>query len=438
MKGTGTVVALAGIHERVAPRALAWQSVAKNAYYLALAAGSVALLVLKQPHLDLSIPTLLGVLVVGAFLAIAERPQRATATTLAPMTSVLTVSIVVFGAWTLVLAAIAWGAIFIRREGRQPLQGLASSAFLGQLGSSTLVIYAMLTVWAGVQLGINAAPHMLAVPIALFGVLAVGLTWQSLNNASVAIACSIVGTHFKFGQLWRTGFIASLWAYFLIALYSFGGILAAALFYFVVAQTRMLDAVMGACEAMDKNERSQRQAHQLLAELMTLTDAPQVEFTREVSYLATQLGRHLDMPKKDIELLKLASELHEIGLCRVPAAVRSGIGLTPAQSQIRARHPFLGAQLLRQADALIPNEVVEAVELHREHFDGTGYPRGFKGNRIPVAARIIPLAADYIRLLTGYGGTTTMAKTQALEQIRSSAGSVYDPSLVDLLCRAAT
>jgi hypothetical protein len=431
-------VALAGIHEHVAPRTLAWQGVAKHAYYLALGAGSVALLVLFPPRFDLSIPTIIGVVIVGTFLAIAERPQRATATMLAPMTSVLTVSTVVFGAWTLVLAAVAWGAIFVRRGGAKSLQGIASSAFIGQLGSTTLVIYAMLSVWAVVEMATQSASPMLKAPITLLGVLVLGLTWQSLNNASVAIACAIVGTHFKFGQLWRTGFIASIWAYFLVALYSFGGILAAALFYMVVAQTRMLDAVMGACEALDKNERSQRQAHQILGELMTLTDAPQVEFTREVSYLATQLGRHLDLPKRDIETLKLSAELHEIGLCRVPAAVRSGIGLTPAQYQIRSRHPFLGAQLLRQADALIPAEVAEAVELHREHFDGTGYPRGFKGNRIPVAARIIPLAADYIRLLTGYGGTTAIPKTQALEHIRSSAGSVYDPSLVDLLCRVAS
>jgi hypothetical protein len=354
---------------------------------------------------------------------------------MAPMTSVLAVCTVLFGYWTLPLAAIGWGAVFFRRDGNS-IRGALSSSVIGQLGATTLSVYAMIAVWGLIQ---GLASHItiptLSYLVVLLGIIAVGLTAQTVTNVLVAVACAIVGTRFHFGQLARTGVLASLWAYFLIALYSFGGILAMALFYLVVAHTRMFSGIMGVIEAIDKNERSSRQAHDLITRMMTLTDTPHVEFTKDVAYIATLLGRNLDLPKPEMEKLQLAAQLHEVGLCLVPAAVRAGGGLTPAQAQVRARYPFLGGKLLHDADALISNEVAEAVELHREHFDGTGYPRGFKGERIPLAARVIPIAADYVRLLTGYGGTTPVPKGEALEQLRASAGAVYDPSLVELLCR---
>lgn len=428
-------MALAGLDERVASQAIPWRSVAKHAYYLALGGASAALLYFDHPHFDHTPRTLIGVAVVAAFLIFVERPHRATGAVIAPMTSVLALSTVVFGYWALVIACVAWCTVFVRREERSIIQALTSTALLGQMSASILSIYAMIAIWSGAVWLTTIAPAPLTVPIELMGVLAVGLMAQSTINVLVAVACAIVGTQFKFGLLWRTGILASVWAYFLIAIYSFGGILATAIFYIVVAESRMLSGVMGVIEAVDKNERSQGQAYELLGALMTFTDSAQVEFTREVSYMTTLLGRHLNLAKKDLETLKLAAELHEIGLCRVPAGVRNSAGLTPAQAQVRARYPYLGGQLLRRADALIPFEVSETVELHREHFDGTGYPRGLKGNRIPVAARIVSIASDYIRLLTGYGGTNPVPKTQALEHMRSSAGSVYDPALVDLLSR---
>jgi hypothetical protein len=414
---------------------IAWRSVAKHLYYATLAGASVALLVFSRPSFDHSVPTLASVAVIAAFLAITERPQRAVGTAMAPMTSVLAVCTVLFGYWALPIAAIGWGAVFFRRDGHS-IRAAFSSSVLGQLGATTISVYAMIAVWRSIHgLADHVAIPALSALIVLLGIVAVGLTVQTVTNTLVAIACAIVGTRFHFGQLARTGVLASLWAYFLIGLYSFGGILAMALFYVIVAHTRMFSGIMGVIEAIDKNERSAGQAHGLLTRLMTLTDSPQVEFTKDVAYIATLLGRNLDLPKAEMDNLKLAAQLHEVGLCLVPAAVRRGAGLTPAQAQVRARYPYLGGKLLHDADAIIPSEVADAVELHREHFDGTGYPRGFKGGRIPLAARIIPIAADYVRLLTGYGGTTPVPKGQALEQLRASAGVVYDPSLVDLLCR---
>ncbi|HEV2908457.1 MAG TPA: hypothetical protein VGX02_04215, partial [Candidatus Eremiobacteraceae bacterium] len=173
----------------------------------------------------------------AAFLMFVERPHRATGAVIAPMTSVLALSTVVFGYWTLVIACVAWCTVFIRREERS-FQALTSTALLGQMSASILSIYAMIAIWTGTLLLVSRAPAVASVPIKLLGVLAVGLMAQSTINVLVAIACAIVGTQFKFGLLWRTGILASVWAYFLIAIYSFGGIFATALFYIVVAESR--------------------------------------------------------------------------------------------------------------------------------------------------------------------------------------------------------
>jgi len=95
---------------------------------------------------------------------------------------------------------------------------------------------------------------------------------------------------------------------------------------------------------------------------------------------------------------------------------------------------MLGAQVLRKASKVIPQDVAYAVEHQCEAFDGSGYPHAMRGINIPVMSRIIAISRDYLRLLTGHAGIEPMTKQEALKTLQARAGTQYDPGLVDLLC----
>jgi len=89
--------------------------------------------------------------------------------------------------------------------------------------------------------------------------------------------------------------------------------------------------------------------------------------------------------------------------------------------------------MVRAADALLPGQIADWIEFHGEHYDGTGYPRGLKGDDIPMESRIIAVAREYVRLLTGYDGSPMVDKEKALTLLRESSGTLYDPRIVKLL-----
>jgi hypothetical protein len=441
-KGTGTVMAMAG-HADVLGREIArdsaqarFREILRKAYHCVEAGAAIALLVYFPPHFSLNWMTLLSVVIVALFLVDAERPQRYGVTSLAPLTAVLAASAAVLGAWTMVLAFIAFNAVRWRVYGdRGPLKLFVSFSSLGQTSMAVIATYPMLGVMSAAGYFTHIAPPVLSGFIFFGSVLAAGLVWQSVNNGSVAIACAIMGQRFAPGPLVRTGIVASLWAYFLAALYMFGGIFATIIFYVAVAKTRMFDEALGIIENVRKVEVSQMQAQVLLSEIARLSDVNGSEFPQNVKFMAGKLARMLGLSKREIEQISLAAELHEIGLCRLPAEVRNAANLTHGQREMRQRYSVLGGDVLSAANALIPKEVAQYVALHTEHYDGNG-PHGTKQDRIPLGARIIAVARAYIQLVAGYGEQPPVPTTVALKIMLERAGTVYDPTLVDLLIRA--
>ena len=76
--------------------------------------------------------------------------------------------------------------------------------------------------------------------------------------------------------------------------------------------------------------------------------------------------------------------------------------------------------------------LAEAVLAHHEHWDGSGYPKGLKGEEIPLPARIIMIAGSYERMIYGSENTRAMSETAALSVIKEKAGTLFDPRLAEL------
>jgi HD domain-containing protein len=410
-----------------------WRFVATRAFYVLLAASGAALLLAFPPTFDTRIGTVFAVIIVSAFVVFAERSQTAAGSTVAPLTAIMAASAVTLGAWAIVIGAIAVSTIQIRRL-RDGDIGPAAAPFVmaGQIGIASISSYLMLATW-------NVAHDLIArwpigeLVITFAGVICVGIVWQTSTNVLVAFGSKVAGSRFPVVALLRPGIVASLYAYMLVGMYDFGGIFATALFYIVVAQFNFVQQTLGTSVKLLKLDRAQDQAATLVRDLSHLLEAESVEFGREVRNIAQSMARSLSMSRREVSMVGLAAELHEIGKCRIPYRVRTNVRLTEAEIAQYMSYPRIGAVMVRSSDALLPREIADWIEFHREHFDGAGGPRGLRGDAIPLASRIIAIARAYVAMLTGYDGMDTVNKETALARLNAGGGALYDPGLVDLL-----
>jgi len=431
-------VALAGDHAH--SESESWREIAVHAYAYLLAAVSIGLVYFFPPKLDLRITTVVSVSVVALFLVLMERPVKTPSAIMAPLTAILSASGVVFGGWTIVLAVLSWSAIRIRlvlSDGGRPLD-LISAPTVGQIATAALASYAVLGIWGLVSKLLAITPHLALNVVTFLGIVLVGLTWQTASNLTTYVYYRLSGRQVSVGQLLRTGIIASIYAYLLVATYRFGGLVATTVFYVVVAQIKVVQDVLGITMQLHKLEKATDQARGLVRDLVRFTDTETVEFSSEVQNISQMLGRRIGMSARELELLGLAAELHEMGKSRLPARIRNGVSLNSKELAQKKTYARWGGLMVRASEALLPAQIADWIEFHGEHYDGTGYPRGLRGEDIPLASRIIAVARDYVRFLTGYDNADAVDKEKALTLLREGSGTLYDPRIVSLLSELVT
>ena len=152
-----------------------------------------------------------------------------------------------------------------------------------------------------------------------------------------------------------------------------------------------------------------------------------------VSEIAGHLGRHLGLGDREVELLRTAGSLHDLGMIGVRDDVLNKPGSLNAEEwELMRRHPDIGADMVAQHPALA--EVAPLVRHHHERWDGTGYPAGLNGDVIPFGARILA-AADSFDAITSARiyRTPVMTPIEAVEDISRRANHWYDPDVVNAL-----
>ncbi len=155
---------------------------------------------------------------------------------------------------------------------------------------------------------------------------------------------------------------------------------------------------------------------------------------RRVQIYASGIAEAMGMPASDIEGLKTAALLHDIGKLAVPEHILSKSGpLTHEEFQRMKIHPQVGAEIL--ANVPFPYPVVPLVRCHHERFDGKGYPEGLSGEQIPLGARILA-AVDFFDALTSERPLEeALTPEGALEALQQEAGGALDPTVVEVLVR---
>jgi putative nucleotidyltransferase with HDIG domain len=150
-----------------------------------------------------------------------------------------------------------------------------------------------------------------------------------------------------------------------------------------------------------------------------------------VSELCQEIGRALGLPEVEIRKLKDVGYLHDIGKIILDTdLLNKNYPLDDEELAEMKRHATVGYRILNSFDFSM--DLAEAVLAHHERWDGTGYPKGLKGEEIPLVARIIAIAESYDRMIHDTHNRPGMSKEEALRIIKEESGAQFDPALVDL------
>ncbi|MBI2983896.1 MAG: HD-GYP domain-containing protein [Chloroflexi bacterium] len=159
-------------------------------------------------------------------------------------------------------------------------------------------------------------------------------------------------------------------------------------------------------------------------------------FTRghadRVSRIAGAIARQMGVSEREIEQIELAALLHDIGKIGVEDRILlKPSRLDPHERALMQRHAIYGASILEPSSALRP--LVPLVLHHHENFDGTGYPEGLKGERIPLGSRIIIVADAYEAMTADRVYRKAPGHDKAMEQLNRHKGTQFDPKVVRAL-----
>jgi len=156
-----------------------------------------------------------------------------------------------------------------------------------------------------------------------------------------------------------------------------------------------------------------------------------------VAKYSTLIGRELGLSEEDLDKLRIAALLHDVGKIGVDDRVLKKPGaLTTEEFELMKQHPVKGANIMRPVSQL--KEMLPGIELHHEHMDGHGYPYGLTAPQIPLMARIIAVADTLDAMTTNRPYQTAMELDFALLRIQALSGAKFDAVVVSALEAAVT
>ncbi|MGH7567776.1 MAG: HD domain-containing phosphohydrolase [Gemmatimonadales bacterium] len=151
-----------------------------------------------------------------------------------------------------------------------------------------------------------------------------------------------------------------------------------------------------------------------------------------VADLSATIAGQLGLSDEDVEQVRVAGRLHDIGKIGTREAVMNKQGaLTPEEYDHVKQHVIIGSQILAPLTHL--GDVIGYVRSHHERWDGTGYPDGLRGEEIPIGARVIGAAEVYDALSTSRPYQEKMTPEEAVERMSELRGTVLDPNVHDAL-----
>jgi putative two-component system response regulator len=154
---------------------------------------------------------------------------------------------------------------------------------------------------------------------------------------------------------------------------------------------------------------------------------------RRIGLYAAELGRLLDWDHEQVESIRAAAPMHDIGKIGVPDRIlQKGGSLTEEEWIIMKTHTTMGANILKDSSVPFIQMGARIADCHHEKWNGSGYPRGLKGDGIPVEARITCLVDVYDALINRRVYKRPWQEEEVLGYIHNECGRLFDPQLVGL------
>ncbi len=153
--------------------------------------------------------------------------------------------------------------------------------------------------------------------------------------------------------------------------------------------------------------------------------------SRQVTDYAVAIAGMLKMNKREIDNIRDAGLLHDIGKIGISDAVLLKPGpLTPQEYDLIKQHPDIGKKILEPVNSL--SDKIPLIYHHHERYDGQGYPSGLKGEDIPLGARILSVADVYQAMTSDRPYRKALSRQIAVEELIKNKGKQFDPRLVEI------
>jgi putative nucleotidyltransferase with HDIG domain len=184
-------------------------------------------------------------------------------------------------------------------------------------------------------------------------------------------------------------------------------------------------------------ERSYDITLEALGDALDKKDAETEGHSKRVTAFTIAIARAMGLSKEQIAVIARGAFLHDIGKMAVPDAILRKPGkLTPDEILIMQEHCYHGYEILKKIPFL--HEAAEIVYAHQEKYDGTGYPRGLKGEEIPLGARMFSVADTLDAITSDRPYRPAQSLTAARDEIKLWSGRQFDPEVVKVFLEMDT
>lgn len=153
--------------------------------------------------------------------------------------------------------------------------------------------------------------------------------------------------------------------------------------------------------------------------------------SQRIAAISKMVGKHLNLTEDNLNDLELLAMLHDIGKVGIDDSILNKAGpLNEEEWAIMKKHPEIGYKIAMSTVGL--ESIAEFILCHHERWDGSGYPRGIRGDSIPLLSRILAVADAFDAMTEGRSYRQSLTKEAALEEIKRNAGTQFDPAIAEI------
>ncbi len=207
---------------------------------------------------------------------------------------------------------------------------------------------------------------------------------------------------------------------------------------FSPSEVELVSVLSGQAAAAIENARLYEKLQQsYLSMIVTLSGVVEArdlytdKHMKDIAEYSVEIAQKLRLPDNDIEDIRKAALLHDLGKICVPDHIlMKADKLSDDEMDVIKRHPAAGAKIIESVEPI--KHAREIIKHHHECYDGTGYPDGLGGNKIPLGARIISVADAFGAMTTDRPYRKALSIEKAIKELKEFAGIQFDPEIVEI------